>query len=160
MKGVKNMKAEIVKIRFNQGYVDKVQNIDWCCEELKKAPMIKPHREYYDKENKKFIPAMMIKDKDNFYKINFCPFCGSPVIVDVVGGRDFSELYDSLVEDYEIIRGKFDDSDSIQERKEFWKQVRTQGGLLDWFYHPMTELGEMEILEKLFYGGLAPILQV
>lgn len=114
------MRFELIRQKFDGNVSYKIFNTVWCCDELSHNPAITLTDEYDLDDSQISDPVVAIKSKSqctddhdrfevtDYYKINFCPFCGEPVTVTVISEEDVSDDYFRLK----------------KIRKDYWKRAQ------------------------------------
>ena len=74
-------------------------------------------------------------EEDTYYKINYCPFCGEPIEISVVGEEDIDECYKVLSKQRDELWKKYKRTDSKKKSEELRKQVQELDDQINWFYH-------------------------
>lgn len=144
------MKIELIKQKFNSTRGYKYKPFSWCCDKIQENPCIVFSDEIYtddDIDNECTFPSFalwyseVIKDwddeyeEDTYYKINYCPFCGEPIEISVVGEEDIDECYKVLSKQRDELWKKYKRTDSKKKSEELRKQVRELDDKINWFYH-------------------------
>jgi DNA-directed RNA polymerase beta' subunit len=114
----------------------KIINIDKCCDKLINRKNISVNTEYdeyeaYDKQDYsvKLIRGESVCDGDYDYMdyyyetIEFCPFCGEKIIIEVINEINKTNEYKSLREQRELLWNKCKKTDSKKKYEELYKQV-------------------------------------
>lgn len=125
------MKINIKRHKFDDKVGYEVTRMDYCCEEFKDFPIKELTNDFIEHED----PSMCISHQyeetcwedswettDN-YPINFCPFCGQPIEINVIQGEDFTEKYKQLKIEREQVWEKCRSTDSKRESSELQNQV-------------------------------------
>lgn len=149
------MKIELIKQTFNEdsrGF--KYKPFKWCCDKIKDNPLIELVDECtVDDDYEDYIPCVAIHqtetvrdwedewEEDAYYKLTYCPFCGKPIYVSVVGEEDVSEVYNQLKEERDKLWKKYTKTDSKKKSEELRKTVRQLDDKINYFY-TLTELNE------------------
>ena len=104
----------------------KITKINWCCDMVKEKEFIDL---FSNPEDCLLIPKICIAIKDEFLDIDsgcaevipnsieFCPYCGEKIFIDIVNQEDVSEYYNKLTEQELIFRKKSREGDSISKRQ-------------------------------------------
>ena len=146
------MKIELIKQKFNGSMGYKYKPFSWCCDKIKENPCVVFNDEvctddYRDDECT--FPAFALlhtetyRDwedeftQDTYYRIDYCPFCGEPIEISVVGEEDVSQYYKKLTDLQSELWRKCDTTDSKKEAHELHNRVHELDNKIDWFYQVM-----------------------
>lgn len=157
------MKAQLIKQIFkSNGYATygyKIKNIEYCCDDLKNNPLFEFSTENIDYDDG--IPLPSIREDieycewgetyeySNYYKISFCPFCGKPIIVEVIGEEDVTELYCEIEEKRNDIHKKYIRTDSKKKEAQYGSMRNHLDDLLNHFHILCDYKTEEEIRNEL-----------
>lgn len=157
------MKAQLIKQIFkSNGYMTcgyKIKNIEYCCDDLKNNPLFEFSTENIDYDD--HIPLPSIREDveynewgetyeySNYYEISFCPFCGKPIIVEVVGEEDVTELYCEIEEKRNNIHKKYMRTDSKKKEAQYGLMRNHLDDLLNHFHILCDYKTEEEIRNEL-----------
>lgn len=114
------MEIHLIKQLYNNTGSYKYFPFEYCCEDLQKNPFIRLTKEYPENEKDGILDkdGMVIPyfavikpgnglgdiyDKDQCFKIDFCPFCGSPIQISFSGTVDVDDLYKRIKGQREIL---------------------------------------------------------
>ena len=142
------MKIELIKHTFDDGDVGyKHKPIMYCCDKLKNNPIINLVHEYtVGDDTEDYFPSVSIwhgEDweewgeewhNDDYYKIDYCPFCSKPIEIFVVEEMDLSKLYVEFARQRDEIRKKIRKTDSKKKECELNEAIRELDRKIDWFY--------------------------
>lgn len=148
----KEMKIELIKLKFNDTYSYKYKPFTYCCDKVQNDKAIvftgedinDIGGEYEDDGN--FIPQfctsyteVIISYEDEWeqtdnYPIQFCPHCGEKIEISVVDEIDVSDKYNELSKQREELWKKCQRTDSKKEDYELTKQVRKLDDQINDFY--------------------------
>jgi hypothetical protein len=150
------MKIQVVEQTINKGKYHKYLPLEYCCERLKHTKYIEMTDQLisfcsvcnvenrYDCESKcnpeeKNIGLAFYYDDtyqepwedfyvtDTYYiPLDYCPFCGEKIEVEVVKREDITEEYLNAKREYEKVHDKWAKCDSIKRRnalEEEWRQL-------------------------------------
>lgn len=156
------MKVELIKQTFNDCSGYKYKPLEWCCEKLKNNYIINLVDKYTDDNNldehENVIPSIAIKEteifhdwedeweENKYYKIDYCPFCGKPIEISIVGKEDVSDFYVRLVKQREKVWKKCCKIDSKKKSEELRKAAYELDKQINWFH---TLLEYEDIKEKI-----------
>lgn len=142
------MKIELIKQTFDDYVGYKFKPFKWCCDKLKNNPSIDLVNECDQNDyNSDEFPMMAIMlterfydwgdeyEEDYYYKVSYCPFCGEPIEISVVGQEDVSEIYYKLEEERNKVWKKYRNTDSKKKEAEFSKIVRELDNKINYFYN-------------------------
>lgn len=125
------MKIDLVKIKLSQSDKYKYKPFKWCCEEMKNNPVTLFTDEDLVAVNGFDYPnhphmclnyVEIIQDYDDEYEyiqnypIQYCPWCGEKIEVDVVNELDMTIKEREVMNKLEKLHEKINKSDSIKER--------------------------------------------
>lgn len=146
------MKIELIKQFFDDGDCSyKYKPIEWCCDEIESNPLINLVHEYtyrnnsFDDDNTLKPSFTLVHsetisswgdewEEDTYYKINFCPFCGKPIELVVIGEEDASEIFAKLRNQRDIMWKKHNKTDSKKKERELGEIVRDLDNKINYFY--------------------------
>ena len=130
------MKVELVKQKvsneYGEDYRYKILNMTPCCgriEHAKEIGVINPS-DFYEYFGDEGIPGVAICWKEHQWsygeefeddyaeQIKYCPFCGSPILVDIVKWEDVTERVSILEKEVDNLRKRYNRSGSIKKREE------------------------------------------
>lgn len=135
------MNINVVKIRFKfqnniDEYTYKYYPFQYCCEQLKDYPAIEFDTELDDSLNENWedvVPRFSIMREepvvwedytDTIYtKINYCPFCGQKININIVGEEDWTARYASLEAEKDAKKAKMNKTDSKTESARLEKEI-------------------------------------
>jgi len=143
------MNIELRKQYFNNTHGFKIIKKEYCCEKLKKCPVIclsdeVPVDGYENNDNT--IPSMMIyeskefTDYDNsweeefFYPISVCPFCGETIDIKVTEEVDISDEFKKAIAKRNELQKKRQKTDSRKEYHELLSKVQELDSQIDGYY--------------------------
>lgn len=161
------MKIELIKHIFDDSDVGyKCKPIKYCCDKLKNNPIIDLVYEYtVGDHTEDLFPSVSIwhgEDytewgeefhTDNYYRINYCPFCGEPIEISVIEEIDLSKLYSELQKKRNEILNKCRKTDSKKKYEELYKVVHELDNKIDWFYQLFEWDGSIESIGEIKVGG-------
>lgn len=152
------MKVNLIR-QFFDGYISyRCDSFDWCCDEIKSNPLIALAKHDFDYDSdycddvedcsdcnsydKCCMPSMTILYSNTFsewendvhYKINYCPFCGKPIEINVVGEEDVSEYIAELRIKRDEAYDRCKKTDSIKESRELQKKIYELDEEINYFY--------------------------
>ena len=156
------MKIELIKYTFDNGNIGyKCKPMRYCCDKLKDNPIIDLVDEYtIGDHTEDLFPSVSIWQgedytewgedchTDNYYKINYCPFCGEPIEISVVKEMDLSELYSKLENQRKELWNKYKRTDSIKKQTELHNCVRELDSKINWFYQLCEWDGSTDFINK------------
>lgn len=141
------MKAQLIKQIFkSSGYTTygyKIKYIEYCCDDLKDNPLFEFSTENVDRNG---VPLPSIReDKEdgewgetyeysNYYEISFCPFCGKPIIVELIGEEDVTELHQEIQTKRDEINKKYMRTDSKKKEARYGSIRNQLDDLINYFY--------------------------
>lgn len=145
------MKIELIRQKFNDTREYKYKPFTYCCEKIKDNPciMFSDEVETDDREDdydEYTFPAFALWQSetdyawgnsfinDNYYKINYCPFCGEPIKISVVDEEDVDDIYKSISKQREELWNKYNKTDSKKRAEMLYKQVHELDNQIDWLY--------------------------
>lgn len=147
------MKIELIKQILNHDTVDSVsfkyKPIKWCCDEIKENPLIEIVREYTVNPHdfsEDLEPSVAIKhtqiiydwedeyEQNDYYRINYCPFCGESIELSIVREEDVSEVLSGLEKERKEIWKKHNKTDSKKKAEELRELVRKLDNQINYFY--------------------------
>ena len=139
------MKIDLVKIHFkdkNFGEIStyKYLPFEYCCEKLKnfehvvfddEIDSINPNDG--EDENGDVIPRFFFYCEEpqpweedtwpTYYKIDYCPFCGEKINVNVVNNIDKSELCTKLQNYFDALKDAAEETDSVKTKKRIEEEM-------------------------------------
>ena len=146
------MKIDLIKQKFDETRGYKYKPFSYCCEQIKENPhIVLSDKVYveddeYEEDDECTFPAFALKHSElykdwddewkinNYYKINYCPFCGEPIEISVVGEEDVDDYYKKLCKQREELWKEYNKTDSKKEAQELRKQVHELDEQIDWLY--------------------------
>lgn len=147
------IKVELIKLKFDDSISYKYKPFKYCCEAITKNKTIQFTNEssvgdFYDvcDDDNIVLPHFAswfvetINDwedeweNDYYYTIKFCPHCGEPIEIVVVGEEDRTEEYLELKKQRDDLRRRCQRTDSKKKENELRKQVQELDRKIDWFY--------------------------
>ena len=147
------MKIELIRQRFNGTGGYKYNPFSYCCNKIKDNPRIVFNEETGSYEDISPVFAIWYSEtesswgdeweNDYYYKINYCPFCGEPIEVSVVGEEDVDEQYKALEKQRDNLYKKYHKTDSKKKSEELYKAINEIDSQIDWFYK-LDEYREMK----------------
>jgi hypothetical protein len=135
------MKIKLVKQRFRDQNGFKIVQKDYCCDRLKKSPVINLYDEYMEVEDDD-TPHMAITEyswEDEyetvyFHPIRLCPFCGEKIDISIVDEEDVTEQYNKLVNERTQINQKTQTTDSKKKTEILKRKLKELDKEIDRFY--------------------------
>jgi formate dehydrogenase maturation protein FdhE len=131
----------IVHNKFGDHESYKIINIERCCDKLINSKNISLNTKYDEYENYDIqeYSVKLIRNeegydeyRDTFYeKINYCPFCGSKIIIEIVNEVDKTEEYKNLEKEREALWKKCCKTDSKKKAQILNQQVRELDGKIN-----------------------------
>ena len=149
------MKIELIKQKFNSTRGYKYKPFSWCCNKIQDNPCVVFSGEVCadgSMDYEYIFPACALwhseifkdwedeYDQDTYYKINYCPFCGEPIEISVVGEEDIDECYKVLSKQRGELWKKYNRTDSKKKSEELRKQVQELDDQINW----LCQLAEYE----------------
>lgn len=140
------MKIELVKQKFDGYQAYKFMPIQFCCEDMKENPLIDLfHEQAHNCHNDDTPYVMMCKseviaewgeewEKETYYKIDYCPFCGEPIEVYVLWEEDVSDTYFNLCKQRDETWREYNSTDSKSLSSELYKKVHELDKQMNWYY--------------------------
>lgn len=147
------MKIELIRQKFNDTRGYKYKPFSYCCGKIKDNPRIVFSDEVeLDANNlddclddECTFPAFAIWhsetvgggdewENDYCYKISYCPFCGEPIKITVVGEENVDEYYKVLSKQREDLWKKCNRTDSKKKSEELRRQVQELDDQINWLY--------------------------
>ena len=144
------MKTKLIRQKFSGNTAYKILSREWCCEQLKENPLVVPSSDYREDGKEDSIPALVLRREYTFhsyadefteisyFKINFCPFCGSPVSVEVAAEEDVSEEFEALSEKRKEIVRELKTNDSKKREKELLKERNHLDNQINWYFQMVS----------------------
>lgn len=148
------MKIELIKIKFDDSVSYKYKSFKYCCDAITKNKTIElttqsPSEDFYGICDKEFriIPYFASWfsetvtswedewENDYYYPIKFCPHCGEPIKITIVGEEDWSEEYLSLTKQRNELNEKRRKTDSKKKEAQLSDEIRELDKKIDEFYH-------------------------
>lgn len=128
------MFIEVEKWHFDNQASFKIVAIKKCCDDIVNSPNVCLKAEYeYDDGYGSYsdYSVRLIKNEydydgfaaEYFEKINFCPFCGKPIYIDIISEVDKNEVYERLTRERKFLWDKCNKTDSRKKGQELGKQV-------------------------------------
>jgi len=118
---------------FDNNASFKIVEFKKCCDDIIKSPNTCLNSDYgcYEEDEEDEYSVKLIQTEydhdmgDLYYyeKINFCPFCGKPIYVDIIREIDKNEIYDQLTEERKMLWDKWNKTDRKQEVQKLGKRV-------------------------------------
>ena len=140
------MKVEIIKQNLGDEVSYKYKPMSFCCEKLARNLVIElVAGEYDDAENYISEPRFCIADyeewteggedfkQDNYYPINFCPFCGEKIETEIIREEDVSDEYARLERERDILCKGARVTDSKSKEEDLRKKVRELEDKLNYY---------------------------
>ena len=150
---VRKIKIELIKLKFDGSVSYKYKPFKYCCEAITKNRTIEFTEEsstydFYDTYDDDNITlphfaswlSETVKDWEDeweneyYYPIKFCPHCGEPIEIVVIGEEDRTEEYLELKKQRDDLWKKCRRTDSKKKENELRKQVQELDGKIEWFY--------------------------
>lgn len=157
------MKVELIKQKIGDDVSYKYKSLKCCCKQFEKNMCINLTDEYpdnpeltlwHDKDEELPYLAICIDeivhdwddeyDIEHYYAIKFCPFCGEPIEVVVVGEEDKTEYYEKLKTKIEYYQTRERTTDSIREKEKCRSILNETNNLID----ELFSLGEYKEVES------------
>jgi len=149
------MNIELIRQTFDcyDGY--KYKPFEWCCEKLKNNPIINLVCEYTDECEDTITPSISIRftesfydwgdeyEEETYYKLTHCPFCGEPIVINVIGEEDVTEKYVELHKERDKMWKKYTRTDSKKKEAELRKVVYELDDKVNYF-HNLSEYKNIE----------------
>lgn len=158
------MKVQLLKQIFSSnGYTThgyKIKHIEYCCNNLSECPIFEFSTEEVDEDG---VPSPSIREDvddseygetyeySNYYRIKFCPFCGKPIIVEVIGEEDVVELFNEIQAKRNEIHKKYMRTDSKKKEYQYGSMRNQLDNLLNYFYELCDYKTEDEIRNELLH---------
>ena len=152
------MKVQLLKQIFSpNGYTThgyKIKHIEYCCNNLVECPIFEFSMEEVDEDG---VPIPSIREDveegswgeiyeySNYYRIMFCPFCGKPIIVEVIGEEDVVDLFNEIQTKRNEIHKKYIRTDSRKKEYKYGSIRKQLDNLLNYFYILLPHKTEDEI---------------
>lgn len=140
------MKIDCIKTRFKdengrENVAYKYRPIKYCCDKLKDFEHIDFVDEYdgFDANDETdddgtITPRFSIIAEEpepweeatwpHYYKINYCPFCGERIDVNIIKDIDVTEEYLKITKSIEELEKKQENTDSKKESKELEREIQ------------------------------------
>lgn len=128
------MKIEVSKWTFDGNTSYKILHMEECCNKLTNSMNVSINDGYdefsnYDEQEYSVKLTKIVYDEDigdvyRYEKINFCPFCGEPIEINIVEEVDKTEEYKLLKNKRKVLWSKCNNTDSKKEAEELVNQVR------------------------------------
>ena len=147
------MKIELIRLKFDDSVSYKYKSFKYCCDAItKNKTMIftdeSSDSDFYDVcDNDNIVIPHFASwfsetvtswedewENDYYYPIKFCPHCGEPIEIVVVGEENRTEEYLELKKQRDELWEKCQRTDSKKKEKELRLQVRELDSKIDWFY--------------------------
>ena len=150
------MKIELIRQKFDNYVGYKYKPFQYCCDNLQNNSCMEFTNETYDDEH---IPVFaLVKhevvtdwddeyEQDIYYKIDFCPFCGEPIEISVIGEEDVDDIFQDLRKQREELWKKYNRTDSKKKAQELYNKVHELDNQIDWFYQ-LAEYKNVRVEEK------------
>ena len=148
------MKVEIIKQNLGDEVSYKYKPMSFCCEKLARNPVIELVVGEYDAtENYISEPRFCIADyeewteweeefrRDDYYPINFCPFCGEKIETEIIREEDISDKYARLERERDILCKGARVTDSKSKEEDLRRKVRELENKLD-YYNELRKYNE------------------
>lgn len=140
------MNIDIVKIHFKDKELGehstyKYLPFEYCCNALKNFEHIDICDDYdsfgwgeiYDTDND-IVPHFALRIEEPqpwedgtwpyYYTINYCPFCGEKININLKDEIDKSKLYTALVNSRDAFKEAFNETDSVKTQKRLEEKIR------------------------------------
>ena len=124
----------------------KIKSIEKCCNSIVNNPTIELSSQPFD-YNKEIYGVFLVHGYDNsdpyedyhsmdydYYKIDFCPFCGEKIEIEIIEEIDVSEEYYNLKSERDEIHKKWTNCDSIKRKDELENTRRKLDKKINEFY--------------------------
>jgi hypothetical protein len=122
--------------------VYKVVSKEYCCDSMKvvaqqKRVMLQAYddSDYGVQKTNNIYPALVLNYVDSFmldddltdesytYKIDYCPFCGEPICIEIVSSKDITKEYDEIADLRESLNNKRWKTDSQKEEQKYSSEI-------------------------------------
>lgn len=70
-----------------------------------------------------FMLDDFITDQNYTYKIDYCPFCGKPICIEIISSKDITEEYDKIADLREELNKKCWKTDSKKKEQEYGSEI-------------------------------------
>lgn len=150
------MKIELIRQKFDRSMRYKYKPFQYCCDNLQNNPCVEFTDQEYEDER---IPVFaLVKhevftdwedeyEQEIYYEIKFCPFCGEPIEISVVGEEDVDDVFKDLRKQREELWEKYKHTDSKKKSQELYEKVHELDNQIDWFYQ-LVEYKNVRIREE------------
>lgn len=145
------MKVNLVKLNFDDDSTYKYKPMSFCCDKLKDNPIIQlTEAMYYKDSDYDDIPRMCFvhheewteweedMERDTYYQIDHCPFCGEKFEYELVAEEDVDEECQRLERERDILWRGAQTTDSKSQAEHLYGEVRE----LDKKINYLHEIGE------------------
>lgn len=141
------MLLQIEKWKFNESSSFKIKYINPCCNDLSCNPLIDFYNGYFDNTDDKYGISIRHSEthenpyddypinNDYYYKINYCPFCGKPILIEIISEVDKTEEYADVETKLKNLRNRISKCDSKKKCDELENEFRQLNNLLNSFYY-------------------------
>jgi len=131
-KGDINMFIEAERWHFDGSCSFKIVEFKKCCDDMIKSPNTCLNHDYeYTEEDDDYSVKLILTvndyemgDVNYFEKINYCPFCGKEINIDIIREVDKNEEYKTLTEERNSISEKCRKTDSIKKHQELANKLQ------------------------------------
>lgn len=135
------MKVEANKIIFNDEESYKIVKLKSCCDGIMESKVIDLSYEYDNGDDSDYSFNIVDTDYDDeigymytYEKIQYCPFCGSKIVIDI-NTIDKTEEFNRLDELAEDVNKKIRSTDSIKKRRELHEDLREIRDKINMYYN-------------------------
>ena len=145
------MNIELIELTFDDYNGYKYKPFEWCCEKLKDNPLIDLTDGYTDYECldtcENVVPSVTIQqteilrdwedewEEHTYYKLDYCPFCGEAINVNIVAKEDVTEPYLKFQKERSEVWRKYCRTDSKRKSEELSKTVRELDTKINYFHN-------------------------
>ena len=139
------MKLQVNELINNSKHYDyktyKVVSKEYCCDDMRiavqqKRIMLQAYDNgEYNPKLSDIKPTLVLNYVDSFmlddyltdqnytYKIDYCPFCGKPICIEIVSNKDITKEYDEIADLREELNNKCCKTDSKKKEQEYSSEI-------------------------------------
>lgn len=140
------MKIKVEKWTFDGSESYKVVDISQCCDSIRSNPLIDFYVECFENSEDEYGLGLCKTDtypepwedyyttSYQYYKINYCPFCGEPITIEIVDSIDKNAEYKQIKTEVYDLRKKINKCDSKKKEAQMESEFRKKNDLLNQFY--------------------------
>ena len=153
-----NIKLNGYKIDTLNSTEYKILSINKCCDKILRSAAINLHNEPTDSQENIYKPMVAILYRDivaggvdfyRYYKINYCPFCGEKINIEIDSVEDVTEKYNKIKEKRYNLRQMLRDCDSKSMERKLEEKIRELNKKIDYYFE--TDKWTVELDEYDYY---------